>query len=81
MWDEFFPISIPTTAIAFCAVADIACSFCLGAPGQLIAGGAGARPDHSISGRRGRLRHNGRSVPVSTCYNDLLILGAPGLSS
>ena len=23
---------------------------CLGAPGQLIAGGAGARPDHSISG-------------------------------
>ena len=22
-----------------------------------------------------------RSVPVSTCYNDLLILGAPGLSS
>src|SRR6476660_6883806 len=25
---------------------------CLGAPGQLIAGGAGARPDHPISGRR-----------------------------
>ena len=24
---------------------------CLGAPGQLIAGGAGARPDHPISGR------------------------------
>jgi hypothetical protein len=23
---------------------------CLGAPGQLIAGGAGARPDHSITG-------------------------------
>jgi hypothetical protein len=23
---------------------------CLGAPGQLIAGGAGARPDHPISG-------------------------------
>ena len=27
---------------------------CLGAPGQLIADGAEARPDHPISGRKGR---------------------------
>ena len=50
MWNEFFPILIPTTAIALsAAVADIACSLS-GRPWQLIAGGAGARPDHSISG-------------------------------
>ena len=49
---EFFPISIPTTAIAFCAaVADIVCSLSGRALGQLIAGGAGARPDHPINGR------------------------------
>jgi hypothetical protein len=59
-------MSIPTTAIAFCAaVADIACSRapCQGAPGQLIAGGAGARPDHPINGHDGlsltRLLHFG----------------------
>src|SRR4051794_40029868 len=58
MWNEFLPISMPITAIAICAVVAMACS-CLGAPGQLIAGGAGARPDHPITGLARWIRRTG----------------------
>jgi hypothetical protein len=46
MWNEFFPMSIPTTAIAHSVrLLRTLRAPCQGAPGQLIAGRAGARPD------------------------------------
>jgi hypothetical protein len=47
--EPFLLISMPITAIALCAVVAMACSLSW-RPGQLIAGGAGARPDHPIGG-------------------------------
>jgi len=48
---RILPISMPTTATALFTVSAMACSF-FGVPASLIAGGAGARPDHPISGSR-----------------------------
>ena len=53
MWSEFLPISMPITATAVCA-AHAWRAPCLGAPDQLIAGGAGARPDRPISRQKNR---------------------------
>src|SRR5512140_1518526 len=63
MWNEFFPISIPITATAVCAVAGMVCSLSGRPLPASIAGGAGARPDHPIK----RLR----MAPVTdrtSCY-------------
>src|SRR5215469_8366025 len=50
MWNEYLPISIPTTAIADLRLSDMACS-CLSRPLPASnAEEAGARPDHPISG-------------------------------
>jgi len=45
------PISIPSTAIPALSLGDMACSLVFGAPCQFrLLAGAGARPDHPISG-------------------------------
>src|SRR4029453_13634005 len=41
MWNEFLPISMPTTAIAVCAVASMACSFVLAPLASLSLAGQG----------------------------------------
>ena len=60
MWNEFFPISIPITATAVCAVAGMVCSLSGRPLPASIAGGAGARPDHPI------MRHSTIEVIRST---------------
>ena len=52
MWDEFLPISMPMTAIAALELSrhGVLLVFVYPFP-ALGTGGAGARPDHSISGR------------------------------
>src|SRR5262245_27383764 len=50
-WNEFLPISMPITAIALLSFSDMACSLTLVPRGQFrLLAGAGARPDHPISG-------------------------------
>src|SRR5665647_2789254 len=50
-WNEFLPISMPTTAIALSSFWDMACSLSLAPPPSiLLLGGARARPDHPIIG-------------------------------
>ena len=50
-WNEFLPISMPITAIAVSSSCDMACSLGSAPPSPAsLAAGAGARPDHSISG-------------------------------
>src|SRR6478736_9675423 len=51
-WKEFLPISMPATAIAVLSFEDIAGSLSLAPLASVTAGGAGARPDHSITGLR-----------------------------
>src|SRR5215467_911363 len=51
MWNEFLPISMPITAISLLNFSDMAWLLCLRCPlPALLAGGAGARPDHPILG-------------------------------
>src|SRR4029079_13327867 len=53
MWNEFLPISMPTTAIAALSVWDMACSLSWAPPPSVYRWwGPGARPDHPISGHR-----------------------------
>src|ERR1700745_2555337 len=54
-WNEFFPISMPTTAIALSSLPDIACSLTLLPPSQLclLAG-----PEH------------GRTIPLADSRSD-----------
>src|SRR5260370_22719239 len=49
-WNEFLPISTPITATAVLDVLAMACSSSLVPLASLAADGAGARPDHPISG-------------------------------
>src|SRR5262245_23715287 len=52
-WNEFLPISMPITAIALLSFSDMACSLTLVPRGQFrLLAGAGARPDHPISGHQ-----------------------------
>ncbi len=68
MWNEFLPISMPTTATRRCARSGTLRAPCLGAPGQLIAGRAGARPDHPFSGHHHVGPHCQPSAPSGTRY-------------
>src|SRR6516225_2095384 len=49
-WNEFLPISIPITVIVLLSLWDMGCSLSLAPLARFVAGGAGARPDHPISG-------------------------------
>jgi len=55
-WNEFLPISMPITATALLRFWDMACSLSLEPLARFDAGGAGARPDHSIR------RHSERAI-------------------
>src|SRR5215467_6142669 len=50
-WNEFLPISIPITVIVLLSLWDMGCSLSLAPLARFVAGGAGARPDHPISGQ------------------------------
>jgi hypothetical protein len=45
---------------------DMACSFVFGALARFVAGGAGARPDHPISGHRVDTRQAVYNVPIQS---------------
>src|SRR6516164_11659030 len=49
-WNEFLPISMPITATSLLRFWDMACSLSLEPLARFVTGGAGARPDHPISG-------------------------------
>src|SRR5215467_111854 len=49
-WNEFLPISIPITVIVLLRLWDMGCSLSLAPLARFVAGRAGARPDHPISG-------------------------------
>src|SRR4029077_17584712 len=70
MWNEFFPISIPITATAVCAVAGMVCSLSGRPLPASIAGGAGARPDHPIKRRWAAPKRPGGNsrLPLPVCY-------------
>src|SRR6516165_5287997 len=50
MWKEFFPISMPSVAISLLSFCDMTCSLSSVPLASILAGRAGARPDHPISG-------------------------------
>src|SRR4029453_10725349 len=54
MWNEFLPISMPTTAIAVCAVASMACSFVLAPLASLSLAGEGHGRTIPLDGVIGR---------------------------
>src|SRR5574338_1401489 len=49
-WNAFFPISTPITVTVLFRFWDMVCSFALEPLARFVTGGAGARPDHPISG-------------------------------
>src|SRR6516162_4098612 len=49
MWKEFFPISMPSVAISLLSFCDMTCSLSSVPLASILAGRAGARPDHPIS--------------------------------
>src|SRR5262245_14184551 len=51
-WNEFLPISIPITVIVLLRLWDMGCSLSLAPLARFVAGRAGARPDHPISGHQ-----------------------------
>src|SRR6476620_10365069 len=49
-WNQFLPMSIPITVTVLLRVWDMGCSLSLAPLARFVAGRAGARPDHPISG-------------------------------
>jgi hypothetical protein len=60
---RFLPISIPITAIPELSLCGMACSSSLASRASFLAGGAGARPDHPISGHCNPIQVNASPGP------------------
>jgi hypothetical protein len=65
--NEFLPISMPITATALLRFWDMACSLSLEPLARFVTGGAGARPDHSITGSHTRTQSVVLARAIARC--------------